>query len=381
LEAPLLPAAGAETSPARGYLAQLDGLRAIAVLAVLLSHFGLGEDLKGVVKAVDWGRLGVRLFFVLSGFLITRILLAARASALRGVRTKGTVIRNFYIRRVLRIFPLFYFVLAVATVLDVGNIREIAAYHALYLSNLTSVIFVSQDPVVLRDPNSAHFWSLAVEEQFYLVWPAIIVFAPSYRIAFRLCVAGILFAPAWRAVWFLSGNSVDPLHLPACLDSLGAGAVLAFWYEDVDGVRSRLRRVVKPVLLGGALLFVVVLAWKASGIWYRPYAVLADGGIAVVMLMFVQRAAEGRKDRLGRCLEARWLLYLGRISYGIYVYHAFMGPLLAWIERTLGLALPAGSPVKAAVLVAMTIGVATVSWFVLERPLIRLKDRFASSSA
>src|SRR5262249_40880734 len=147
------------------YMPQLDGLRAVAVLAVVAHHTLPGP----LVDALNPGAAGVRLFFVLSGFLITGILLGCRESMAQ--QGAGQALASFYARRFLRIFPLYYFALAVVLLAGVQEARDGAAWHLAYLSN---VYGVRQGWL----GSLAHFWSLAVEEQFYLVWPALVLSLP-----------------------------------------------------------------------------------------------------------------------------------------------------------------------------------------------------------
>lgn len=145
------------------YMPHLDGLRAFAVGLVIYSHWMPGH----YQFKLPWGSAGVQLFFVLSGFLITGILLRCRTSVAR-----LSALRAFYVRRILRIFPLFYCVLLLAYVLNIEPVRETVFWHLPYLSNF---YFFS---IGRWDGDISHFWSLAVEEQFYLFWPAIVMFVP-----------------------------------------------------------------------------------------------------------------------------------------------------------------------------------------------------------
>jgi peptidoglycan/LPS O-acetylase OafA/YrhL len=158
----------------RGYeslehIPQLDLLRAIAVTLVIISHWLPGSHVLN--RYTPNGMLGVVIFFVLSGYLITRILLSLRVKSRQGLLLKGKAVRNFYVRRALRIVPLYFAVLGIVTALDVGSFRENWAWHWTYLSN----IYFYFHP---GDISGYHIWTLSVEEQFYLVWPLIILFMP-----------------------------------------------------------------------------------------------------------------------------------------------------------------------------------------------------------
>src|SRR5689334_6993090 len=157
-------------APSLKYMPQLDALRALAVLAVMVHHF-LPVDRFIPPDYITLGFLAVRLFFVLSGFLITGILLSYRSD------TRDNALRRFYLRRVLRIFPIYYLTLFIALALQVRAIQLGAFWHLTYLSN-----YVAPFHPEWMGPAS-HFWTLAVEEQFYFVWPFIVLFVPRKYLA------------------------------------------------------------------------------------------------------------------------------------------------------------------------------------------------------
>src|SRR6187402_354046 len=164
--------------------------------------------------------MGVRLCFVISGFLITGILLSWRNQPL------GLALKTFYRRRALRIFPLFYFVLAAAAVLNIGPVRDTLVWHVSYLSNF--YFYLRGD----WHGSVSHLWSLAVEEQFYLVWPWLLLCAPA-RWLRPAIVAMIAVAPVSRLLFPHPMDSVLPT---SCLDSLGLGALLALGTGNPKGL-------------------------------------------------------------------------------------------------------------------------------------------------
>ena len=164
----------AEATPRRRplsqpYFPQLDALRAVAVLGVMLHHYWPEAE---KALGLSTGFLGVQLFFVLSGFLITGILLRARDRVQLGQSSTAHGIGQFYVRRVLRIFPLFYAMLAIAWLAGLPEVRDSLPWHLMYASNVYMVRIQDWHGSV------SHLWSLAVEEQFYLVWPFVIFFMP-----------------------------------------------------------------------------------------------------------------------------------------------------------------------------------------------------------
>ena len=362
------------------YHPQLDGLRAVAVAAVAWSHWERPYQF-----GIPFGA-GVHLFYVLSGFLITGILLQVRAHADR----MGAV-RAFYVRRALRIFPAFYLTLALAWWADVVPVRDTLAWHIAYLSNVQ--IFLTQ-----TWPGSiSHLWSLAVEEQFYLVWPWLIVFAPR-RWLVPAVIAAVVSAPLFR--WWLASEGYRETLLavltPGCLDSLGVGALLALGV--VPGFRSPVagsaRLKPDPTTVSTARVvgrsfslaplaslagLIALLVAEGSG-WQLPLFLVAIKQTlqAVVFAWLVFRAAEGFGGVTGRVLSAAPVVYIGRISYGIYLAHGFAGDMLAGVGIN-SRALP--EPWRFVILVGLTVGVAALSWHFLEAPINALKTRFPYAPA
>jgi len=303
------------------------------------------------------GSMGVRLFFVLSGFLITRILLASRGQPL------GTAITVFYTRRFLRIFPLFYFALFAAAVLDISVVRATLWWHLAYLSNVYFYLQGRWQGAV------SHFWSLAVEEQFYLVWPWLILCLPRARVMWMIA-AMVPFAPLVR---LLSNHPMVSVLPISCLDSLGLGALLACGGEPSG---SPARSIVRAGFWFGVPLLAGSLVLRYQGVGAEYGDVAADFGVSLVAVWMVGQAASGFGGVTGRIMEWPPLLYLGTISYGVYVYHAFMPYLLGRILGGRVQSLHWWS--RFAILAGATILTASVSWRLLERPILALKETYAS---
>jgi peptidoglycan/LPS O-acetylase OafA/YrhL len=357
-----------EHSNALKYMKQLDGLRAIAVLAVLWTHY-LPE--KYWLFGVYWGGIGVRLFFVLSGFLITGILLKSRQYVIQGKQCSLFAIRQFYIRRFLRIFPLYYAVLALAALIAMPSVRETIAWHVSYLSN---VYFALQGRF---HGSVGHLWSLAVEEQFYLLWPWAILFLP-HRLLLPTTIIVIGIAPLFRFISTLVGvNQVAVWVLtPGACDTLCLGALLAYLNSYGDELLLSKKRVLHLFLLTGLLITIVlpILSWLDAQ--NLVISALADTGRGLLFTCLVAAAARGFKGFVGKLLESKLIVYLGKISYGIYLIHAFM-PEIAY--RTLdycGLSSYASPLLVAVFSTVATIVVATITWHILERPINELKRFF-----
>jgi peptidoglycan/LPS O-acetylase OafA/YrhL len=350
---------------------QLDSLRALAFFGVAASHWIAGDSLFTFL-----GGTGVQLFFVLSGFLITGILLEYRQETdTRSDLTRGSALRTFYARRMFRIFPLFYATIIAAAVLNVGPIRESWPWHALYGSNYLYGIW-GRAP---GDPFT-HFWSLGVEEQFYLVWPFLVFAAGAARLE-RLTLALIVGAPIFRIALEAAFPAMHRVnYLPfSCGDSLGVGAALAIACHRgsfVGATPSVLARHMARVAIAGALL-----SAGALFAWNNPFWALSAGHSSLVLFYgwLVFHAGRGFQGAAGRLLDRPELRFIGRISYGLYVFHNFFTFLN--ISELFGAAgLPKvwaePLPVQLAVRLACTFLAAIASWYLYEGPLNSLKRFF-----
>ncbi|MCH8008023.1 MAG: acyltransferase [Chloroflexi bacterium] len=371
----------------------LDGLRGIAIAFVMLYHFDFIYDftygresgwvIDGIVTGLAGaGWAGVDLFFVLSGFLITGILLDS----------KGPVRRffgSFYARRSLRIFPAYYAFLLLLLLLlplfdETGGrdaLWDYFAWYALYLTNIYDAI----NPGLRADFFFVgHIWSLAVEEQFYLLWPAF-VFAFSRRTLMRLCVAGILIAFGLRLGFVIADlpAGLGYTLMPARMDALAAGALIALAIRDEHDL-TLLRRWAPPVAIicGGAVV--------AYGLADRGFSPLDDwvrtAGFTVLALLFASLLAltlQLRDSTLAASvLSHSALRWLGRYSYATYLVHLPVAVILAR-QIDFGAAIPAmvgstlaGEVVYGAAAAAITVSVAWLSWQVLESQFLKLKRRF-----
>jgi peptidoglycan/LPS O-acetylase OafA/YrhL len=355
---------------------QLDGVRAVAVLLVLVQHYA---DVP-LVRRLGPGGVGVWLFFVLSGFLITRILLDVKGALDAGRTSFGAALRAFWARRFVRIFPLYYAVLFVTAALDVPPVRSSFAWHAAYVSNLYFARRGAWDGPVTP------FWSLSIEEQFYLLWPlAVLGLARRHLVA--LIAALVTLCPLLRLVYLRQFGAFSVGLLPfGCADQLAWGALLACCWHDpaLDGVR---RAVVRAGVAVGApfVLLYPALGPAREGTAAHGLAVMFHLTLAAVAAFaVVDGAGRGFGGTTGRVLGAAPLRYLGRISYGVYVQHTFVRTLLLGVGALPGLA-PLGAwlratsqhPLRWAPFATATVLLtATASWYLFERPINVLKDRF-----
>jgi peptidoglycan/LPS O-acetylase OafA/YrhL len=344
------------------YMPQLDALRAFAVLAVMVHHF-LPVDRYLPTDYLTLGLIAVRLFFVLSGFLITGILLGYRRDEPKNA------LRRFYFRRVLRIFPIYYLTLFVALALQVHAIQQGALWHLTYLSN-----FVAPFHPEWMGPAS-HFWTLAVEEQFYFVWPFIMLFTPRRHLA-KVIIGTVALAVIFRAVvlWTL----VVPIEAAgvftfATLDSLGGGALLALLrYEEK--LRPRIPRLMKLFLIAGFAILALTTFGYVYKIGFRIVYTLLTLGVSLVFVVLIEKTSRGFNGRAKSVMEHPVLLYIGKISYGLYVYHNFMLAIVLYFLLKTGI----GHDYRfiAPLSTLLTFATAMTSWHLIERPLSQLKNKF-----
>jgi peptidoglycan/LPS O-acetylase OafA/YrhL len=368
------------------HLPVLDGVRGVAIILVLLLHFTLYGELTPTLS-VEWvyykimtaGWIGVDLFFVLSGFLITGILYDSKGGE--------HYFRNFYIRRVLRIFPLYYgslvlFFLILPNVFpsDQGlrALRQDAAWYWTYLSN----VLVARDGWSAFGPME-HFWSLAVEEQFYLMWP-LAVFLLSRRGLMAACLACFIGSLLTRVGLELRGHEIAAHVLtPARMDALAVGALLALVARGPNGLRD-LARWARPALAVTSACLLGVFAWRrglpsedvvVSTIGYSLLAVLF-GATLVLGLTSSPQAS------ISKVLTAPALMLFGRYSYALYVFHHPVLTMLkrrtTWLDTMPPLL---GSRLLAQVLftvvgITIVLGIASLSWHLYEKQFLKLKRLF-----
>lgn len=363
-----------------GYLVQLDGLRFLAVALVLYDH--LAADF----NKIRLGHLGVTMFFVLSGFLITRILLSS-SDKLRGQEGGlGKYLKRFFIRRTLRIFPVYYLCILILVIFDVPPVREKLGWCVFYATNIYMALNQTWMGVV------DHFWSLAVEEQVYLVAPFVIFFIPrKWLIPFFISI--IVGAVVFRAYFFLAGyNWVVPyVSTPGTLDAFGLGGLMAWTqYKRYDVFASVFGKTYLVVV--GLLLFAGVTVWAKSFPPEQSHNIANEvferlcGSVFSMFLI--------GKASLGFSGGMKWFLtnpvssYLGKISYGIYAYHNLVynhyhysphNPFVRAfhkIERMFPV-LNGSLLFEILFFSAITILVSAISWHLMEKPINNLKDRLA----
>lgn len=377
------------SQPGTDHLPALDGVRGLAIFIVLFAHAavyvppGPWPSLSGRIyfTLCSFGWVGVDLFFVLSGFLITRILMEAR-------ETPG-YFRNFYARRALRIFPLYYGALAFLYLTTVLSGPDTAgdsfAWLWFYASNIG--LAVKGDHLSYSDWFvTGHFWSLAVEEQFYLIWPVVVLFCTPVGLR-RVCLGCLAGAFALRVALVLNGASLFAVYLqtPCKMDTFAAGAWLASAIRS-NGIAALLRPARLVAAGGAAVLAVLAGAAFRRGQWL-PYddAFMRTLGLSVLWAFFgailVLAIAADQRSSTGRFFRASPLRWLGKYSYGIYVFHGLFSALvLPWVlTHTRGAGAFRQSLAYELVTATLALTAAWWSWHLYERHWLQLKRFFTSS--
>ena len=386
------PAPPAVAAPA--HLPALDGLRGVAVLLVMVCHFTPELPVRThlanlMARYGELGWVGVDMFFVLSGFLITRILFASRSDP--------RYFANFYVRRVLRIFPLYYLSLFAVFVLLPAFTRaappEPAAEHQLWLWTYTANLLVARRREWLfltPDADLNHFWSLAIEEQFYLFWPLVVARLTRPRL-FALAALGLAASPLLRlALQQLFGAAPMTLYTltPCRLDGLLAGAALAAAF-DTPALWRRVRPLAAPALGLAALGLAAVVVVAGPSPISRVMAVPGYFFVSCLFAALLALVLAAPDGRLARALRGRALATVGKYSYGLYVLHRIgvvrwlvgtdpltLGRLLLGRAARVGVAEPVGLAAYVVVCTLVSLPIAYVSYQVVERPFLKLKDAF-----
>jgi peptidoglycan/LPS O-acetylase OafA/YrhL len=334
---------------------QLDSLRAGAIGLVMIEHYA-----RPIAHYVPTGAgsLGVNLFFVLSGYLIMSGLLRDRE---KQVGVSATLI-PFYIKRFFRLFPLYYAVLAILILFGVDRVRDGLLWHSLYLSNIYPSFGGS----------STIFWSLAVEEQFYLCLPFILFVGRHDRLLRRLIIA-LALCLAYKACILASASHLNWRLLQAAAEPLILGCLLAMRLAQTRDNKLGRREII--ILRTAA----IVAAVAATAIWFAHSQSLRHlfnqglNGIFFTYIVYI--ALQGIGGPFGKVLNSAVLQYLGTISYGLYLVHSFVPDLLreAWPTLSDSLIALATLPLVLAVCAA------SYKWY--EKPLLRLGRVLARHAA
>jgi peptidoglycan/LPS O-acetylase OafA/YrhL len=343
------------------YQPYLDGMRGVAILGVLADHFHVP-----LPPILHVGPVGVRFFFILTGYFITLSLFKVREAAAVNPGERSVFLNRFYLGRILRVGPPFYLALLIGSLLGIHEIYDNLFWLATFQTN-NYIVHLGFWPTAI-----SHFWSLAVQEQFYILWPVVVLTMPR-KYFFPLMLACMVFALGFRMTCIMSGATEVTrwVTLCGCLDSFAAGALIAYGKER--RLLEKIQYLPRAVLL--AIPFVAIscyfFARYATELAHdNIYLALAETLDAVFLSWVLVASLNGIKNRYASFLGWSPLIYLGRISYGVYVYHVFIIILVSPYLIANGMDVIS----RTLVLLAVTFLVSSISWHWMEKPIIAWKN-------
>ncbi|HKS31014.1 MAG TPA: acyltransferase [Chthoniobacterales bacterium] len=352
------------TQAREGYQPQFDGLRALAVLTVMVDHFSADVPNFPLPDKIRLGATGVRLFLVLSGYFITASLRRARDRMDASEVLPGQTLRTFYWRRLLRTGPAYIAFVGIALLLNIGAIRQNWPWVLTGTVNWL-IAWQNQWPLTI-----SHLWSICVQEQFYLLWPLLILLFP------RRWMMSAIIAVAFAGLAFRIGCVMFSVPLIArwvlpfgSLDSLAAGAALGWCGGRLTASRGGW------VLALLSLSLITIAAALRNSDPAKLASVLVEPLEAIAFVILVARTATGFEGNIGRFLSNPGLVFAGRISYGLYVYHILVAMVLdRWLPSQLRFVVTIPS-LRLVVFGIVTLFIATLSWRLLEQPIYRRRGQ------
>jgi len=370
-------------SSADVYFKQLNGIRFIAVFLVLLDHWLVP------ILPIPLGHLGVVIFFVLSGFLITRILFL-NADEIKNTQSSAwpKIIRFIY-RRSLRIFPIYFILLTVGLIFNISNFKVLWPWLISYTPNI--YIMIKGQWLGTWD----HLWSLAVEEQYYLIFPYFIFFINKNKYK-RLFVLMICLGIFSRCIFYIIAphdiiekywmfSYVNPL---SAIDCFGLGGILAYYYhyDYINFLKIAGKK--KLLLITLTAVFISLLLSHYSNFTYDNlwFSILERSTAAVFAYFLIMTALLEKNNLLGKFLENKLIMYLGSISYGIYLYHNLVfnyyhlngNTIWSFLSNKFVFLNGLNSEfifLRFLLNFLLLISLASFSWFYIEKPINRLKNK------
>lgn len=345
------------------YFPELDGLRGLAILWVILYHCHDKLDGTPLFAIAKWGWAGVDLFFVLSGFLITGILLDSRSKS----PSAGQFFRDFYARRILRIWPVYFLLLflvyiGVPLIFGVSWLAEAKAAPWLHYAFFIQNLFMVPLPGTLGPT-----WSLAIEEQYYLLWaPLARWFHPR---SLSLLLGSVIVASPFLRIG-LSG-AVSRTHTLIHLDGIAIGSLIAITLRYIFFSQKTWRSIARGVIVAGA-----------AGLFYASsrFPAALDSAFALLFAGILLAAVSftGTRGLYTSIWKLRWLQFYGRVSYGLYMIHILVFALLGNFDLMMVRHGTAGNLAIVLVRFLTATAIATLLWYGFEKPILRWKRCFAS---
>jgi peptidoglycan/LPS O-acetylase OafA/YrhL len=347
------------------YVPHLDGLRALAILGVLCEHFGVALPLM-----LRCGPLSVRFFFVLTGYFITLSLWKVQAEMVASRRGTLTPLWQYYLKRILRIGPPFYLALLIGALFGVADVRTNFFWLATFQAN-NYIAYLGYWP-----DSISHFWSLAVQEQFYMLWPIVVLTLPR-RWFMPVMGAFIAFGLVFR-FWCISAETSTLLRwvtIFGCIDSFAVGALIA--YLKQARLLERMRSL-PPTVLFAMPLVAFACFFLGRALMTLPennlFLGLTESVDAIFLAWALSIALVGVTGIYARVLSWSPLVYLGRISYGVYVYHVFIIIMVSPLLVPYGLTETHYAAGRIGVLLLLTVAISSLSWHFLEQPFRAWKE-------
>jgi len=356
------------------YFLQLDGLRFFALVSVTIGHWIAWETDNQIIRILPWGR-GVILFFVLSGYLISDILIRLREKKLSNKISFKQALQTFYVRRFLRIFPPYFLLIFFLIYINYEHVREIK----FWLLTFTTNILLCYNHVIVG--NVSHLWSLAVEEQFYLIWPFIILLIDK-KYLLKAILLIILISILSRIIgygFYLKNNNPSTvnyftlnLFLP-----LAFGGVLAYakhYSTKLFAFFNNYLFLVASILLYIICFYYLVLVIKSSLYWF----IFDEYLFALCSVFIVCRASQNKFILIPKLiLENEVIVFLGKITYGLYLYHMLMGKLF-WEVFAPKYTISIHNHIEIwCFYFALLLVVSISSYYLIEKPINNLKRYFS----
>lgn len=377
-----IPSTGAR-SLSKVFFPNLDGLRFLAFFSVFLFHSFYTPDNKIIASTVYQvpfrltrnGDLGVNFFFVLSGFLITYLLLSERKL------TGRIAIGAFYMRRILRIWPLYFIVVFIGFVVlpwakmhfGQHTLQETAKpwLFCLFFVNFSDLYYGCQTPTL------ALLWSVAVEEQFYVMWPLLVAAIPNHRLGWLF--GGVIGMSLIFRFLHMDEFAVLNLHTCSLIGDMALGGMVAWLCFRDDRLTDSVKDWPRWVIILGYVVGVALLVGRDS-FFQLPGYVVVDRLILACFFAFVLLEQNYSQHSLVKMSQFRWVSYWGTYTYGLYCLH-FLALLLAFqLMHRMGLNTTPWGVVLGdnAVGLALALGISWLSFNFYEKPFLKLKNRFAS---
>ncbi len=349
------------------YIVQIDGLRCFAVLGVIIAHYEIFNSCCVPIKKIPFAT-GVNLFFVISGYLISHILLNKRNEIENKTTTINKEIKNFFVKRTLRIFPIYFLAIIFLFLYRYNEIKD----YSVYLLTYTTNIYMTFHNTYIG--NRTHLWSLAVEEQFYLIWPFILFFVKKNK--FLFIIISFIILSLFSKFYFLNYTPYQigsNAFLISCFDSLGMGALLA--YLQLNHLMIFEKILNKKVLLFLIICYIPLFIFP-NILTPQFDSLLNNFYTSLIYFFMVGIAAQNKFNNIIKiAFENKVALYLGKISYGIYIIHNFM-PDMFYNFFAQKLPPTDHQSIRVIYWICLTVILASISWFVIEKPILKLKKNY-----